>query len=67
VLLVVWIGVAVIALVVLGAVGYGVFGAFSRLDREVAAFDREVRPVLEQVQAAQAAAEERAGRSAGDH
>jgi hypothetical protein len=56
----VWIGVAVLALVVLGAVAYGVFGAFARLGREVAEFDREVRPVLEQVQATQAAAAERA-------
>ena len=60
----VWIGVVVLALVVLGAVAYGVFGAFARLGREVAAFDREVRPVLEQVQATQAAAAERAARSA---
>jgi hypothetical protein len=66
VLLFVWIGVAVLALVVLGAVGYGVLGAFSRLGREVAAFDTEVRPVLEQVQAAQAAAGARGARSAGD-
>jgi hypothetical protein len=63
VLLLVWLGVAVLALVVLGAVGYGVFAAFSRLGREVAALDREVRPVLEQVQATQAAAAERAARS----
>jgi hypothetical protein len=62
----VWIGVAVLALVVLGAVGHGVFGAFARLGREVAQFDREVRPVLEQVQATQAAAAERAARSSGD-
>jgi nitric oxide reductase large subunit len=55
----VWIGVAVLVLVVLGAVGYGVFGAFARLGREVAAFDAEVRPVLEQVQATQAAAQQR--------
>jgi hypothetical protein len=60
VLVFVWIGVAVLALVVLGAVAYGVFGAFARLGREVAAFDREVRPVLAKVQAAQAAATERA-------
>ena len=64
-LLLVWIGVVVLALVVLGAVGYGVFGAFTRLGREVEALDREVRPVLEQVQAAQAAAAERAA-SSGD-
>jgi hypothetical protein len=55
----VWIGVAVLALVVLGAVAYGVFGAFARLGREVAAFDAEVRPVLEQVQATQAAVQRR--------
>ena len=59
----VWIGVVVLALVVLAAVAYGVFGAFARLGKEVAAFDREVRPVLEQVQATQAAAAERAARS----
>ena len=63
-LLFVWIGVAVLALVVLGAVAYGVFGAFSRLGREVAAFDKEVRPVLEQVQATMAAVEERGSRPA---
>jgi hypothetical protein len=62
VLLIVWIVVVVLALVVLGAVAYGVFGAFSRLGREVASFDREVRPVLEQVQATAAAAEARRSR-----
>jgi hypothetical protein len=62
VLLIVWIVVVVLALVVLGAVAYGVFGAFSRLGREVASFEREVRPVLEQVQATAAAAEVRRGR-----
>jgi hypothetical protein len=61
--MVLWIGVAVLALVVLGAVAHGVFGAFVRLGREVAAFDREVRPVLEQLQATQAAAAERTARS----
>jgi hypothetical protein len=59
VLLIVWIAVVVLALVVLGGVAYGVFGAFSRLGREVVAFEREVRPVLEQVQATAAAAEAR--------
>jgi hypothetical protein len=62
----VWIGVAVLALVVLGAVTYGVFGAFARLGREVAAFDREVRPVLVQVQATQAAVAERATSASDD-
>ena len=62
----VWIGVAVLGLLGLGAVAYGVFGAFARLGREVAQFDREVRPVLEQVETAQAAAQERAARSDGE-
>ena len=58
-LLVVWIVVVVLALVVLGGVAFGVFGAFSRLGREVASFEREVRPVLDQVQATSAAAQAR--------
>ncbi len=61
-LLIVWIAVVVLALVVLGAVAYGVFGAFSRLGREAASFEREVRPVLQQVQATAAAAEKRRDR-----
>jgi hypothetical protein len=62
VLLIVWIAVVVLALVVLGAVAYGVFGAFTRLGREAASLDREVRPLLEQVQASAAAAEARRDR-----
>ena len=58
-LLIVWISVGVLALVVLGAVAYGVFGALGRLGREIASFEREVRPVLAQVQATTAAAEAR--------
>ena len=58
-LLIVWIAVVVLALVVLGGVAYGVFGAFSRLGREMASFERDVRPVLQQVQATSAAAEAR--------
>ena len=61
-LLIVWIAVVVLALVVLGGVAYGVFGALSRLGREVASFEREVRPVLSQVQATAAAAEARRDR-----
>lgn len=61
VVLIVWIVVVVLALVVLGAVAYGVFGAASRLGRELAAAEREVRPLLEQAQAtAQAVARARA-------
>ena len=56
---VVWIAVVVLGLLVLGGVAYGVFGAFSRLGREVAAFEREVRPVLDQAQATAVAAETR--------
>jgi hypothetical protein len=62
VLLIVWIAVVVLALVVLGAVAYGVFGALSRLGREAAALEREVRPVLQQVQATASAAEARRDR-----
>ena len=50
-LLVVWIVVAVVVLVVLGSVVFGLVGAMKRLGREVAALDAELRPVLAQVQA----------------
>jgi hypothetical protein len=49
-LLVVWIVVVVLGAVVLGAVAYGVLGARARLVREIEAFEREVRPVLDEVQ-----------------
>jgi hypothetical protein len=65
VLLVIWAVVVVLALVVLGGIGYGLFSAFARLGREVAAFDREVRPVLEQVQ--QTAARAASGPTTGAH
>ncbi len=58
-LVIVWIAVVALGLVVLGGVAYGVFGAFSRLGREVAAFERDVRPVLHQAQATAAAAQAR--------
>ena len=48
-LLVVWIVVGVLAVVVLGALTFGVQGARTRLAREVTAFEREVRPLLDQV------------------
>jgi hypothetical protein len=64
VLLIVWIVVVVLALVVLGGVAYGVFGAFARLGREVASFEREARPVLQQVQATAAVAQARRDRDA---
>jgi Sec-independent protein translocase protein TatA len=50
-LLVVWIAVAVLAGVVLGALAYGLVGALRRLQRELAAFQHELQPVVAQVQA----------------
>jgi hypothetical protein len=49
-LLIVWGVVVVLAVVVLGAVGYGLAGAFGRLAREVEGAQRDVRPLLEQAQ-----------------
>jgi hypothetical protein len=49
-LLVVWIVVGVLAVVVLGSLAYLTLGAARRLGREAAALDRDVRPVLEQLQ-----------------
>lgn len=66
-LLIVWIVVPVLALLVLGVLGYGLFGAAGRLDRELRALERDVRPVLAEVQAsAERAAAQRADRGAAD-
>ena len=65
VLLVVWLVVVVLAVVVLGALAYGLLGAFARLGREVAALDRDVRPLLEQAQQTAARAAEARGAHAG--
>jgi hypothetical protein len=54
VLLTVWIVVVVLALVVLGAISYGVLGAAGRLGRELEAAERDVRPLIQHVQAAAA-------------
>jgi hypothetical protein len=56
-LLWVWVVSVVLALVVLGAVAYGVMGAFVRLRREVEGAQRDIQPVLRQLQAAAARAE----------
>ena len=61
VVLYVWIAVAVLALVVLGGLVFAVLGAVRRLGREMAALDREVRPVLEQAQQASARATDAGG------
>jgi len=50
VLLVVWAVVVVLALVVLGGIAYGLLGAFGRLRREIEGAERDLRPVLEQLQ-----------------
>ena len=50
VLLIVWIVVVVLALVVLGAIGYGVLGAAGRLGKELEAAERDVRPLLQRAQ-----------------
>ncbi len=66
-LLVVWIAVGVVVLVVLGSVAYGVVGAMQRLGKEVAALDRDLRPVLAQMQEVAArAAEVGASRDGAD-
>jgi hypothetical protein len=49
-LLIVWIAVGVLTVVVLGSLAYSTAGALSRLNREAAALDRDVRPVLDQLQ-----------------
>lgn len=46
VLLIVWIVVAVLAVLLLGILGYGLLGAAHRLLREVRALQTQVRPVL---------------------
>ena len=56
VLLIVWIAVVVLVLVVLGSIGFGVLGAAGRLRRELEGAERDVRPLLEQAQAAAARA-----------
>ena len=61
-LLWVWIVVVVLALVVLGGLAYGLLGAFGRLRREVEGAERDIRPVLEQLQATAARAEQVAAR-----
>jgi Sec-independent protein translocase protein TatA len=61
-LLWVWIVVGVLTLVVLGGLAYGLLGALGRLRREVDGAERDLRPVLEQLQATAARAEQAAAR-----
>jgi hypothetical protein len=60
----VWIGVIVLALLVLGIVAHGLVGALTRLRREVEGAQRELAPVLAQLQDTAARAEAVAARRA---
>jgi len=60
----VWIGVVVLALLVLGIVAYGLVGALTRLRREVEGAQRDLAPVLEQLRATAAHADAVAARRA---
>ncbi|WP_369134926.1 hypothetical protein [Modestobacter sp. I12A-02662] len=51
-LLVVWIAVVVVALAVLGVLGYGVRGAAGRLDRELRGLQADVEPARADVEEA---------------
>jgi hypothetical protein len=66
VLLIVWIAVAVVVLLVLGGLVYGLLGAFGRLTREVQALRGDVAPVLTQVQDSLARASATAERRTSD-
>ena len=57
-MLVVWIVAGLVVLVVLASVLVGVLGSLRRLSGELSAFERELRPVVDQAQqtAARAAA-----------
>jgi hypothetical protein len=52
-----WIAAVVLAVGILGIVGYGLLGAVTRLRREVEGAQRDVRPVLAQFQATAARVE----------
>jgi hypothetical protein len=52
VLLAVWIAVVVVALAVLGVVGYGLRSAAGRLDRELRGLQADVEPVRADVEEA---------------
>jgi hypothetical protein len=43
-----WVAAVVVALLVLGIVGYGLAGAFGRLLREVQGAQRDLEPLLQQ-------------------
>jgi hypothetical protein len=50
VLIWVWVAIAVLAVLVLGMLGYGLLGALQRLTREVRALERALQPLRTEVQ-----------------
>ncbi|WP_235564910.1 hypothetical protein [Modestobacter sp. Leaf380] len=55
-MLIVWVVVAVLAVLALGVLAYGLLGARNRLVREIGLLQRDVAPVAAQLQTALAAA-----------
>jgi hypothetical protein len=63
--LIVWIVVAVLALLVLGVLSYSLLGAAGRLRRELRGLEHDLQPVLAELQATAAkVAEQRTDRPA---
>ena len=60
-LLWVWIAVAVLAVLVLGILAYGLLGAVQRLTKELRATDTALRPIRAEVQQTVARAAQRSG------
>jgi hypothetical protein len=63
VLLVVWAVVLVLVAVVLGGLVYGLLGAWGRLRREVEGAERDLRPLLQQLQQTSDRVKERAAQA----
>jgi hypothetical protein len=63
VLLVVWAVVLVLVAVVLGGLVYGLLGAWGRLRREVDGAERDLRPLLQQLQQTSDRVKERAAQA----
>jgi hypothetical protein len=62
VLIWVWVAIAVLAVLVLGMLGYGLLGALQRLTREVRALERALQPLRTEVrQTMDRAAAQRSG------
>jgi hypothetical protein len=61
IVLLVWAAAVVLALVILGVLGYELFGHLSRLRRAVVAARRELLPLVDRLKPASAAGRHRAG------